>query len=177
MRSFAVRIIAVALSLAFLAAPAIADKAERILTEGFIAYEQARLVGHTSTIKRNYLLALGPYEKRYNRWQPEASARLSGLLTRYTYEIPAGADEADVFQFYLDQLPESAQTLYQCRAMHCGNSNNWANDHFRIKQLYGLDQYQFYGVYRLVTGETVTLYTVRRGNRRIYSHIDLLSPE
>ncbi|MBX2808658.1 MAG: DUF4892 domain-containing protein [Cellvibrionaceae bacterium] len=143
----------------------------------FIAHDEARLLAQGAAVRRNYLVALGPYEKRDNRWQPEASVRLSGVLTRYTYEIPAVYDEQAVFAFYRQQLPEGGETLYECRRMHCGNSNNWANDHFRIKQLYGLDYHQFYGVYRLATGDTVTLYSVRRGNRRIYAHIDHLRPE
>src|SRR5690606_30975595 len=64
---------------------------------------------------------------------------------------------------------------------NCGSSNSWANDQFQIKQLYGLDQDQYYGIFELVDDQDqlnyFALYTVRRGNQRVYAHLELLQTE
>jgi len=140
----------------------------------FFPFDQARIIEQEERQVLSYRLALGPYLKLQSRWQPEISKRLKGYLHRQTHELPAGFDESEIFQFYRDQLPENKQVLFECKRRDCGESNNWANDHFRIKQLYGLDQYQFYGVYQVGDRQYITLYTVRRGNRRVYTQIESL---
>ena len=141
-----------------------------------VSYDGARLLQEQQQIVNNYVLALSTYEKRENRWQPERALRLQGQLQRTTWELPAGTDEQRVIAFYRQQLPETAQSLFVCEGRDCGESNNWANDHFGIKQLYGLDQYQSYGAYQLDNGDYLSLYIVRRGNRRVYIHIETLTP-
>jgi hypothetical protein len=138
------------------------------------AFDQARVIEEEQRQVSSYRLALGLYVKRQNRWQPEVEKRLRGYLQRQTHEFSAGFDELEIFQFYRDQLPEAVKILFECERRDCGESNNWANDHFRIKQLYGLNQHQFYGVYQIDAQKYLSLYTVRRGNRRIYTQIDFL---
>lgn len=141
----------------------------------FFEYDQARLLYSKESDRVIYRLALSPYEKRGNRWLPEKYERLKGSLKKLTYELPRSSGEQEVFEFYREQLPKNAEVLYQCEGRNCGESNNWANDHFNIKQLYGLDQYQFYGTYKIGEEQVVTLYSVRRGNRRVYMQIDILT--
>ena len=159
-----------------------------ILVAGFMAYyadaapsplallpfESAELLDREYRPDSPYRLALGPYKKRDNRWQADVTQRIKGALIRETYELPRGTDEQEAFGFYRQQVLSAdplATILYECARRRCGDSNNWANDHFRIKQLYGLDHNQFYGVYQ--QGKRfISLYVVRRGNRRVYLHID-----
>jgi hypothetical protein len=128
----------------------------------------------------DYVVALGKYKKRDGRWLPEESYRTQGQLTRYTLEIAKHNNEHDVFAFYRQQLPQQAKSLFSCVSRACGESNNWANDHFAIKQLYGTNTSQRYAVFALHHADEsvtyVTIYTVRRGNRRLYTQLDVLHP-
>jgi hypothetical protein len=138
------------------------------------AFNQAKLFNQEQLSMVHYRLALSPYSKRENRVQPEKFLLLAGQLYRETHELPAGFDEQDVFDSYREQIPTSATLLFSCERRNCGESNDWANVHFRIKQLYGLNQYQFYSVYQIADNQYLTLYVVRRGNRRVYVQIETL---
>src|SRR5690606_22768606 len=85
------------------------------------------------------------------------------------------------FDFYRQQLQEfNRRELFSCQARACGASNSWANNHFKILQLYGLDQFQQLAVFE-VSDDTasyyVTLYSVQRGNRRVYVQLDVLQAD
>lgn len=138
----------------------------------FLPYDLAETIQQEERDTLSYRLALGPYKKRQSRWQPEEYRRLQGRLYSETHELPSGFDEQDVYEFYRSQIPVEAKSLYACERRDCGESNNWANDHFRIKQLYGLNQYQFYSVHQLDNNHYLTLYVIRRGNRRVYIQIE-----
>lgn len=150
----------------------------------FILHPQATVFEQTTYPEKNYIIALDKYRKVDNRWVPRKWQRQSGQLQRYTLEMPRDYVEEDVFKYYDDQLPNNAQLLFGCDGRRCGESNNWANDHFGIKQLYGTDTSQYYRAYQIPSqtlGQTpadvyVTLYTVRRGNRRLYVQLDVLYP-
>lgn len=137
----------------------------------------AQIVTEEKLITSNYILALGPYERSGNIWQSEEQLRLKGALVRQTHEIPRNNSERDVYDYYTSLLTEGSELLYECEGFNCGASNNWANAHFGIKQLYGLDRHQFYRVVLLNSGEYVTLYVVRRGNRRIFAQVEIIKPE
>ena len=149
----------------------------------FNIHDEADVIYTRDKRLENYQLALGIYKKVRNRWQPEKGARLSGKLKGQTVELPESYDLEEVFDFYQRQLTsQSTTTLFFCESRDCGNSSVWANSHFNVRQLYGLDRFQFYGVYQLRFGADsqihyVTLYTVRRGNNRIYAHIDIFLPD
>lgn len=121
-----------------------------------------------------YIFALGKYEKRQNRVEPENFLVKSGELFRETHEFQRGSDEEIIFYFYKNQLPIDAKLLFSCEKRACGESNNWANVHFEIKQLYGSNQYQRYSAYQLKDDHFITLYSVRRGNGRVYMQMDVL---
>jgi hypothetical protein len=140
----------------------------------FVPYDQSKIINQEQSNTLNYQLALAPYKKRQNRWRPDKAIRLQGHLYRETHELMAGFDEQDVYAFYKSQVPSAAELLFECRRRDCGESNNWANDHFNIKQLYGSDQYQFYSVHQLGDDQYISLYVVRRGNRRVYTQIETL---
>ncbi len=140
----------------------------------FLPYDQAKIFVKDQLVVQSYQLALSPYEKRQNRWRPKDVIRLKGEVFKETHELASGFDEQEVFEFYQSQIPEDAKVLYRCERRKCGESNIWANNHFRIKQLYGLDQYQFYTTYQLSEVEYATLYVVRRGNRRVYAHTEII---
>ena len=149
----------------------------------FIIQDQAQIIAVEERKLSNYRLALGTYKKTRNRWQPENSRRLSGDLTSYTLTLPDVYNAMEVFDFYRQQL-SSGQTsiLFFCESRDCGSSNVWANNHFNKRQLYGLDRFQFYGVYQWQLDADspihyITLYAVRRGNDRVYAQLEVFLPD
>lgn len=143
------------------------------------AYPNAREMFHTESQENNFLLALGSYKKIDSNWVVDRSQHLSGNLERFTYELPADHNAETGFLFFKDQLDKyNLRELFYCKARDCGTSNSWANNHFKIIQLYGLDQYQFYGAYEITNADEkpfyVVLYAVMRGNKRAYVQLDVL---
>lgn len=130
----------------------------------------------------SYLLALGRYRSAGRDTQPMQSQRLAGHVRRLTLELPSSHSAGEGYRFFREQLQShTVRELYTCESRECGPSNAWANNHFGVLQLYGLDQHQRYGAYEVVTAEQerfyVSLYSVLRGNRRAYVQVDVLKPE
>ncbi|MES2824799.1 MAG: DUF4892 domain-containing protein [Pseudomonadota bacterium] len=142
-------------------------------------YPNAREVTRTITTTNEYLLALGSYKKVDSNWIVDRSQRLSGALERITLELPADHNAENGFNFYKEQLGKyNLRELFHCKARDCGTSNSWANNHFKIIQLYGLDQYQHYAAYEITSANEnpfyVVLYAVVRGNKRAYLQMEIL---
>jgi len=143
------------------------------------AYPNAREIAHSLVQDNNFLLALSSYKKVDNTWLVDRSQRLSGSLERTTYELPADHNAETGFLFFKDQIDKyNLRELFHCRARDCGTSNSWANNHFKIIQLYGLDQHQLYGAYEITNADEkpfyVVIYAVMRGNKRAYLQLEIL---
>lgn len=142
-------------------------------------YHNARIMFQSTGATDDYVFALGSYKKIAGSWRLDRQQRLSGNLTRYTVELPEGHSANNGFDFYLDQLQNfNLRELFHCTGRDCGTSNSWANNHFKILQLYGLDQFQQYGAYEVTNADArpfyVALYAVQRGNKRVYMQLDVL---
>jgi hypothetical protein len=142
-------------------------------------YHNARVIFESNGETDEYVLALGSYKKIAGNWRVDRQQRLSGKLARYTLELPEGHSANNGFDFYLDQLQNfNFRELFHCKSRDCGTSNSWANNHFKNQLLYGLDQFQQYGAYEVTTADEnpfyVALYSVQRGNRRVYLQLDVL---
>ncbi len=145
-------------------------------------YPDARVMFSVREHTQDYLLALGSLKKIQDTWRAERYQRLSGELQRFTLELPSGHSAQAGFDFYLTQLQGyNLRELYSCVARACGASNAWANNHFKILQLYGLDQHQQYAAYEVITESLtpyyVAIYSVQRGNRRVYVQVDILNSD
>jgi len=175
------------------------NEADSLKEQGFAfsLHPQAHIFSQSNMLNTDYIIALDKYKKTDDRWMPEKWQRESGQLFRYTIEMPRDYREEEVFDYYRQQLPANSELLFSCAGRQCGESNNWANDHFGVKQLYGTNASQIFSVYRMasiITSSTastastasttstttgsetyVTIYTVRRGNRRLYTQLDILS--
>lgn len=122
-----------------------------------------------------YRLILGGLAKVNGVVRPEREQRLKGDMTRITYQMTTGHSSTEPFRFMRDQLlKKGAQVMFECQGRDCGSSNYWANSIFRSSQLYGVDQTQHYLAARLGRDYFV-LYTVIRGNKRVYAHLEVLS--
>lgn len=142
-------------------------------------YHNARVLSESIANTEEYVFAVGSYKKVAGAWRLDRQQRLSGNLARLTLELPQGHSAKNGFDFYLDQLQNfNFRELFYCQGRDCGTSNSWANNHFKIIQLYGLDQFQYYGAYEVTTADKkpfyVAVYAVQRGNKRVYMQIDTL---
>lgn len=140
------------------------------------SFAGATLVAESPLQQEYYRLALGPQKKIDNVWRAEKLQNLNVGVRRLTQEVPADFTLAEVLDIYGQMLGlADAQLLYACDGRDCGSSNSWANNHFKIKQLYGLDQSQSYRAYQQAENKWWVLYVVRRGNKRVYVQVEQLT--
>ncbi|MBN1008765.1 DUF4892 domain-containing protein [Amphritea pacifica] len=134
------------------------------------------IVSYNTRVVPEYALATGPMRKIEGIIAPEQDKRIKGELTRITYRVPDIHTPDQVFNYYLDLLKSmQAKILFQCSSRQCGSSNQWANNYFEVAELYGLDRTQFF-LSASAGNLQLALYTVKRGNRRVYIHLDLIEP-
>lgn len=140
---------------------------------------ETSLINERSAAARDYRLALGSMKKANGDWFVEHDQRIEGDLQQVTLELDRNLSVAEVEAGYRQQLQQlGAEMLFSCKGRDCGSSSGWADEHFRVSQLYGSDQSQFYSAWRVpaVAGEGasqraeyyVAIYCVTRGNRRSY---------
>ncbi|WP_160174002.1 DUF4892 domain-containing protein [Endozoicomonas montiporae] len=129
--------------------------------------------------RSNHPIVSSPMKKVNGVVLADEMQRLDGTLTRRVYQLPAGHESEDGYQFFLQQLKaQNVQPLFSCNSFGCGDSNFWANDIFRVSSLYGMSRQQHYFLGKKVRPEDVvyyTVYSVKRGNRRVYTLVDEFS--
>lgn len=150
--------------------------AEEILLSPFSGSE---IVDQSASRNTFYILHLSPLKMINGELQSEKNIQLSGQVSRTTYQIPNSIQKELVFTFFNDQISKKNGTLlFSCQGRACGSSNDWANQIFKNKTLYGRDRYQRYTVYKISVNNSDTfilLYLTRRGNGRQYIHIEQIS--
>jgi hypothetical protein len=157
----------------------IASASELASPSALPSYPQSEEVIRSGPEVVDYLLGLGAFQKIGGRWRHKDSELLRGQLTRITWQVDEGYTAQEAFQWLSEQIPESASLLFSCDGRSCGSSAQWANRVFKQRLLYGHDERQRYGVWRLPAeagGATLVLYGVDRANRRHYVHLDLIEP-
>lgn len=124
-------------------------------------------------------VGLGAIKKVRGVWQFKSSERLSGILTRYTWQIVDGFTSLEVMQelVALLQTEEGVELLFECQGRACGHGAQWANRVFRQRILYGREDLQRYAVYRIPGEFRMAIYSSARTADRQYLHVDLLSLE
>ncbi len=141
-------------------------------------FPNSTLVTSTSAEDVVYQVPLGILQRIRGRAAPEKLQRVSGDVVKLLYEIPDGFDGNDVLDFFTQQFEEAGlEKLFACEGRSCGSSNDWANDVFRNRVLYGPSQNQFFMTYvdRASTGDNYFVnYIITRGNGRLYSYIELI---
>lgn len=147
------------------------------LPDGLSVYDLAKEDRYRSRTVSDYRLMLGAVVKIDRQVRADRDLRLAGELKQFTWEVPRSHEPSEPFEAMREQLQQrGAKFLYQCAGRECGASNIWANDLFRYANLYGRDDSQHYLVSQL-DGMHFALYAVRRGNQRVYIHLDLISSE
>lgn len=137
-------------------------------------FPQSYIVNYRQSKIPEYRLILGGLQKVDGVVRPERELRVAGDLTRITYRIPDGHTSSEPFKYLRGQLTaKGAEVLFECQGRACGSSNYWANSIFRYSKLYGVDPTQHYLVAQLGQSYFV-IYTVIRGNKRVYAHLEVL---
>ncbi len=122
----------------------------------------------------DYRLMLGGIVKINGLIRSDREQRLQAVLTRITWQLPAGYGPEAGFNYLREQLlGKGAEVLFECAGRECGPSSLWANEIFGQSRLYGVDRTQFYAALSLPQAH-LAIYAVRRGNGRVYLHLDLL---
>ena len=140
-------------------------------------YRGSVIVNYQRSYIDNYPFVLGSIEKVNGQERAEKEQHLSGTLTRISYMLPENVSTKDALEFFQAQLTErEAKPLFNCQSRDCGSSNVWANSVFGYSKLYGLERSQYYNAYEL-PGQSVALYVIERGNRRVYAHVDIMETD
>ncbi len=175
------RLLVTSLLLLFLSAPAVSSTvADAVLP--LALYPHADVVEQDIQSPQDYRISLAAYKKVNNNWRTDKDLRVAGKLQIMTLELHTGQGLEEVFRYFKQQLEQfQGRELFECVGLDCGSSNAWANHHFLKKQLYGLDQYQYYSVVEVPWQDNKTVYAViygvTRGNKRSYIHMELLETE
>jgi hypothetical protein len=156
-----------------LAQPAAGDN-QSLLTP----FPNSTLVSSESLPNVVYQVPLDILRRTGGRTAPEKSLRVNGSLNKLLYEVTPNFSGGDVQAFLKQQFSEAGfEPLFACEGRSCGSSNDWANDVFSNRVLYGPAQNQFFMAYvdRSSTRPNfVVSYIITRGNGRLYSYIELL---
>jgi hypothetical protein len=151
-----------------------AEPPSGLLTERW-RYAQVHSSSGPETL--DYLLGLGAFQKVRSRWRLDESDVIRGDLQRITWQVEEGFTAEEGYEWYRAKLPDDAELLFECEGRACGSSAQWANRIFEQRILYGHDDRQRYGVWRVSSAKetwTLVLYAVDRANRRHFVHLDRL---
>lgn len=154
--------------------------AEMPLVQGFAPFPRADLRAHSPAAPADYTVYLSAPQRISGQLRADRTVQAEGSLQRLSWQIPAGhsADEAFLHaeQQWLDQ---GYSLLYACKGRRCGASNLIANSVLDNARLYGPDDGQRFAVLRgSLDGRdrVLVLYSITRGNRRVYLHMDEFFP-
>jgi hypothetical protein len=136
-----------------------------------VASERLSVVDHE--------IGLGALQKRSGSWNFKASKRVSGVLSRHTWQIADGFSSEEVLERLESELESvaDARILFVCDGRSCGQSVQWANRVFAKKVLYGREKSQRYRAYALEdpASHYIQLYSTSRTADRQYLHLEILA--
>lgn len=145
------------------------------------AFPNSSLVTSDSIENVVYQIPLGVLQRDSGRAAPEKSLRVTGNLSKLLYEVSDGFDGDYVKEFFEQQFEKAGlERLFACEGRACGNSNDWANDVFDNRVLYGPSQNQFFMTYadRYAGGVNYFVsYIITRSTGRLYSYIEVIETQ
>lgn len=123
----------------------------------------------------NHWVILGAVERIKGQVSPEDQLYLSGKLTKWLWQVPAGHTSKDAFNQIKQQLSD-AQDLFYCEGRECGQSNDFANKVFKHSILSGRDSDQVYwaGLEQGKNPSLWLLYSIQRSNKGVYIYLERL---
>lgn len=142
-------------------------------TDFLDAFPNAQLERSELEQQQNHPVIVNRMKKVNGVVTSDDASWLEGELTRKLYLLPQGQDSKTGYDFFVDQFKTmGVKELFRCQSFSCGESNFWANDIFNIALLYGQNRQQHYFIGEKL-GAYYSVYSVRRGNGRIYALVDI----
>lgn len=141
-------------------------------------FPRAEIVDFRDVDNQERIYPLGSIRRISGTLRYERQVDSQGPLRSVTYELPPEHSSGQAFNAARDALQEQgAELLYWCESRECGSSSLWANSVFGNAKLLGADDQQAYLLLRLAEPKQntlVALYSITRGNRRAYLHVEQL---
>lgn len=136
----------------------------------------AQIVDYRPVAEQDRIYPLGSIRKISGKLRFDGQVAGRGQTTAVTYELPPEHSANEAFTAAREALQkQSAQLLFWCQARDCGENSLWANEVFGNATLSGADGEQAYLLLRLAAPQDntlVALYSITRGNRRAYLHVE-----
>jgi uncharacterized protein DUF4892 len=127
---------------------------------------------------RDHEVGLGAIRKTRGAWQFKDSERLTGELSRHTWQVVDGFSSLEILERVVAQLDsmEGGAMLFACEGRSCGPGVQWANRVFGQRVLYGREELQRYKVYSIASQPAyrVLLFSSARTADRQYFHLEVL---
>ncbi|MDH1100891.1 DUF4892 domain-containing protein [Pseudomonas mosselii] len=136
----------------------------------------ARVVDQRPAVEQERVYPLGPLRKISGRLRVDDKVESRGEVSSVTYELPVERSAREAFTSAREALQqEGGYPLFWCQGRDCGEASLWANDVFANARLNGGDEQQAFILLRRSAEQAdtlVALYSVTRGNRRAYLHVE-----
>lgn len=137
------------------------------------AFPNAQLERSEQETRQNHPVIINRMKKVNGVVTSDDASWLEGALFRKLYQLPQGQTSEAGYDFFVEQFRAlGTKELFSCSSFSCGESNYWANDIFNIALLYGQNRQQHYYIGEK-RGTYYSVYSVRRGNGRIYTLVDI----
>lgn len=136
----------------------------------------AEIVDYRPVAELERIYPLGSIRKISGQLRFDGQVSARGSASSITYQLPVERSADEAFTAAREAMQkQGAQLLFWCQARDCGESSLWANEVFGNSRLYGTDNGQAYLLLRLAAPDNdklVALYSITRGNRRAYLHVE-----
>ncbi|MGE7991173.1 DUF4892 domain-containing protein [Pseudomonas sp. NPDC089554] len=135
-----------------------------------------KVVDQRPAVEQERVYPMGPLRKISGRLRVEDKVESRGQVSSITYELPAERTAREAFTSAREQLQkDGGYPLFWCQGRDCGEASLWGNEVFNNARLNGGDEQQAFLLLRRSAEEAdtlVALYSVTRGNRRAYLHVE-----
>ncbi|AIR90372.1 DUF4892 domain-containing protein [Pseudomonas cremoricolorata] len=146
------------------------------LAETLPVPQDAKVVDQRSAMEQERVYPMGPLRKISGRLRLENKVEARGQVSSQTYELPVERSAREAFTSAREALQQDGgYPLFWCQGRDCGEASLWANDVFGNARLNGGDEQQAFILLRRSAEQAdtlVALYSVTRGNRRAYLHVE-----
>lgn len=135
-----------------------------------------KVVDQRPAVEQERIYPMGPLRKISGRLRVDDKVESRGQVSSVTYELPVERTAREAFTSAREELQHAGgYPLFWCQGRDCGEASLWANDVFGNARLNGGDEQQAFILLRRSAEEAdtlVALYSVTRGNRRAYLHVE-----
>ncbi|ANY88437.1 MULTISPECIES: DUF4892 domain-containing protein [Pseudomonas] len=136
----------------------------------------AKVVDQRPAVEQERVYPMGPLRKISGRLRVDEKVESRGQVSSVTYELPVERTAREAFTSAREALQrDGGYPLFWCQGRDCGEASLWANEVFANARLNGGDEQQAFILLRRSAEEAdtlVSLYSVTRGNRRAYLHVE-----